>query len=70
MMREERAKVKRRSGGGDDDDEHKDDAVSTTGKAFYGENSNESDSDDKIGAASWTNVSPTTSWTRTTRSQK
>ena len=34
--------------GGDDDDEHKDDAVSTTGKAFYGENSNESNSDDKI----------------------
>ena len=52
MMRERASKGKEEKeeedGGGDDDDEHKDDAVSTTGKAFYGENSNESNSDDKI----------------------
>ena len=52
MMRERASKGKEEKeeedGGGDDDDEHEDDAVSTTGKAFYGENSNESNSDDKI----------------------
>ena len=52
MMRERASKGKEEKeeedGSGDDDGEHKDDAVSTTGKAFYGENSNESNSDDKI----------------------
>ena len=52
MMRERASKgneeKEEEDAGGDDDDENKDDAVSTTGKAFYGENSNESNSDDKI----------------------